>query len=84
LTEIYLCNVCPCQEILRRDGRGQAHSLLGGALALFHRGTLVQPLLGCGGACLLLGLTAGLRPHGGGETLMSACAWLAEIYLPFP
>jgi hypothetical protein len=23
LTEIYLCNVCPCQEILRRHGRGQ-------------------------------------------------------------
>jgi hypothetical protein len=24
LTEIYLCNVCSCQEILRRNGRGQA------------------------------------------------------------
>jgi hypothetical protein len=23
LTEIYLCNVCSCQEILRRNGRGQ-------------------------------------------------------------
>jgi hypothetical protein len=23
LTEIYLCNVCACQEILRRNGRGQ-------------------------------------------------------------
>jgi hypothetical protein len=22
LTEIYLCNVCSCQEILRRNGRG--------------------------------------------------------------
>jgi hypothetical protein len=24
LTEIYLCNVCSCQEILRRNGRGQS------------------------------------------------------------
>jgi hypothetical protein len=24
LTEIYQCNVCACQEILRRNGRGQA------------------------------------------------------------
>jgi hypothetical protein len=24
LTEIYLCNACSCQEILRRNGRGQA------------------------------------------------------------
>eukprot|EP01047_Picozoa_sp_COSAG01_P091855 COSAG01_NODE_23360_length_818_cov_1.036161_1_plen_209_part_00 len=24
VTEIYLCNVCPCREILRRSGRGQA------------------------------------------------------------
>eukprot|EP01049_Picozoa_sp_SAG25_P007139 SAG25_NODE_567_length_6885_cov_9.281757_5_plen_56_part_00 len=24
LTEIYLCNVCSCQEILRRHGRGQS------------------------------------------------------------
>jgi hypothetical protein len=24
LTEIYPCNVCSCQEILRRNGRGQA------------------------------------------------------------
>jgi hypothetical protein len=23
LTEVYLCGVCSCQEILRRDGRGQ-------------------------------------------------------------
>eukprot|EP01047_Picozoa_sp_COSAG01_P053602 COSAG01_NODE_5763_length_4048_cov_1.373259_3_plen_116_part_00 len=23
VTEIYLCNVCSCQEILRRNGRGQ-------------------------------------------------------------
>ena len=23
LTEIYLCNVCSCQEILRHNGRGQ-------------------------------------------------------------
>eukprot|EP01049_Picozoa_sp_SAG25_P015028 SAG25_NODE_2891_length_1331_cov_0.860390_1_plen_106_part_00 len=23
LTEIYLCNVCSCQEIVRRNGRGQ-------------------------------------------------------------
>eukprot|EP01047_Picozoa_sp_COSAG01_P071277 COSAG01_NODE_11021_length_2025_cov_19.414313_4_plen_149_part_00 len=23
LTEIYLCNVCSCQQILRRNGRGQ-------------------------------------------------------------
>jgi hypothetical protein len=22
LTEIYLCNVCSCQEVLRRNGRG--------------------------------------------------------------
>jgi hypothetical protein len=26
LTESYLCNVCSCQEILRRHGRGQAPS----------------------------------------------------------
>jgi hypothetical protein len=25
--EIYLCNVCSCQEILRRNGRGQARSV---------------------------------------------------------
>jgi predicted amidohydrolase len=25
LTEIYLCNVCSCQEILRRNGRGYRH-----------------------------------------------------------
>jgi ubiquitin-activating enzyme E1 C len=24
LTEIYLCGICSCQEILRRNGRGQA------------------------------------------------------------
>jgi hypothetical protein len=24
LAEIYLCNVCSCQEVLRRNGRGQA------------------------------------------------------------
>jgi hypothetical protein len=32
LTEIYLCNVYSCQEILRRNGRGQAYELgeLGG------------------------------------------------------
>ena len=23
MTEIYLCDVCSCQEILRRNGRGQ-------------------------------------------------------------
>eukprot|EP01047_Picozoa_sp_COSAG01_P024040 COSAG01_NODE_1473_length_10193_cov_13.155736_3_plen_80_part_00 len=23
MAEIYLCNVCSCQEILRRNGRGQ-------------------------------------------------------------
>jgi hypothetical protein len=23
LTEIYLCGICSCQEILRRNGRGQ-------------------------------------------------------------
>jgi hypothetical protein len=28
LTEIYLCNVCSCQEILRRNGRGQELSEL--------------------------------------------------------
>jgi endonuclease/exonuclease/phosphatase family metal-dependent hydrolase len=27
LTEIYLCNVCSCQEVLRRHGRGQARRL---------------------------------------------------------
>jgi hypothetical protein len=30
LTEIYLCNVCSCQEILRRNGRGQPPPLRGG------------------------------------------------------
>jgi hypothetical protein len=29
LTEIHLCNVCSCQEILRRNGRGQGISVLG-------------------------------------------------------
>eukprot|EP01047_Picozoa_sp_COSAG01_P065752 COSAG01_NODE_8939_length_2608_cov_1.919091_2_plen_153_part_00 len=28
LTEIYLCNVCSCHEILRRNGLGQALSVL--------------------------------------------------------
>jgi hypothetical protein len=28
LTEIYLCNVCSCQEILRRNGRGQGGARL--------------------------------------------------------
>jgi translation elongation factor EF-Tu-like GTPase len=28
LTEIYLCNVCSCPEILRRNGRGQVRELL--------------------------------------------------------
>jgi hypothetical protein len=32
LAEIYLCNVCSCQEILRRNGRGQADV---GSLACF-------------------------------------------------
>jgi hypothetical protein len=27
LAEIYLCNVCSCQEMLRRNGRGQRTSL---------------------------------------------------------
>jgi hypothetical protein len=27
VTEIYLCNVCSCQEILRRNGRGQSLNL---------------------------------------------------------
>jgi hypothetical protein len=30
LPEIYLCNVCSCQEILRRNGRGQAPPPPGG------------------------------------------------------
>eukprot|EP01049_Picozoa_sp_SAG25_P015890 SAG25_NODE_3405_length_1094_cov_2.267337_4_plen_41_part_01 len=28
LTEIYLCNVCSCREILRRTRRGQIYELL--------------------------------------------------------
>jgi hypothetical protein len=33
LTEIYLCGVCSCQEILRRNGRGQVQELChGGSL----------------------------------------------------
>jgi hypothetical protein len=30
LTEIYLCDVCSCHEILRRNGRGSLHSSGGG------------------------------------------------------
>eukprot|EP01047_Picozoa_sp_COSAG01_P033534 COSAG01_NODE_2472_length_7625_cov_9.664895_4_plen_89_part_00 len=30
LTEIYLCNVCSCQEISRRNGRGQGALGAGG------------------------------------------------------
>jgi hypothetical protein len=29
LTEMYLCNVCSCQEMLRRNGRGQPPGALG-------------------------------------------------------
>jgi hypothetical protein len=32
LTEIYLCNVCSCQEILRRNGRGQSGAGSGAAV----------------------------------------------------
>jgi hypothetical protein len=28
LTEVYLCGVCSCQEILRRNGRGQPDAVL--------------------------------------------------------
>jgi pyruvate dehydrogenase kinase 2/3/4 len=28
LTEIYLCGVCSCQEILRRNGRGQSEDIV--------------------------------------------------------
>jgi hypothetical protein len=31
LTEIYLCDVCSCREILRRNGRGQGAASPGGA-----------------------------------------------------
>jgi hypothetical protein len=30
MTEIYLCNVCSCQETLRRNGRGQPGAVAGG------------------------------------------------------
>jgi hypothetical protein len=33
LTEIYLCNVCSCQEMLRRNGRGQVRQVSGGGRA---------------------------------------------------
>jgi hypothetical protein len=42
LTEIYLCNVCSCPEILRRNGRGQvAHSL--GARMAVHACSKLPP-----------------------------------------
>jgi hypothetical protein len=33
VTEIYLCNVCSCQEILRRNGRGQLEAAAKAAAA---------------------------------------------------
>jgi hypothetical protein len=42
LTEINLCDVCACQEILRRNGRGQAE-VVAGVLDLAVR-TLAQPV----------------------------------------
>eukprot|EP01047_Picozoa_sp_COSAG01_P012679 COSAG01_NODE_578_length_15259_cov_10.160950_3_plen_95_part_00 len=42
MTEIYLCDVCSRQEILRRNGRGQAE-VVAGVLDLAVR-TLAQPV----------------------------------------
>jgi hypothetical protein len=36
LTEIYLCNVCSCHAILRRNGRGQACNRATAAAATAH------------------------------------------------
>eukprot|EP01049_Picozoa_sp_SAG25_P004629 SAG25_NODE_295_length_10249_cov_5.144926_13_plen_93_part_00 len=44
-TEIYLCNVCSRQEILRRHGRGQAE--LGGELTPEEVGDADQSALLC-------------------------------------
>jgi hypothetical protein len=42
LTEIYLCNVCSCSEILGRNGRGQV-----GRVGTFDFMHLVNTMVGC-------------------------------------
>jgi hypothetical protein len=47
VTEIYRCGVCSCQEILRRNGRGQAMAVAGrlsadGNAHALHGGTHAQ------------------------------------------
>jgi hypothetical protein len=54
LTEIYLCNVCACPEILlRRNGRGQVAGRLGAARALGGRHQLITARVCVAGWCVV-------------------------------